>query len=112
MMTMPFGKHKGKRLSEIPPGYLAWCLENIEDLDYWLRHEMEIIVRAATPEAPKQLDVTQSVRSQMRETVKRWYRHASMRHHPDHGGTDERQRVVNECYEDLLSGVERLEVLA
>jgi hypothetical protein len=26
-----FGKHKGKKLAEIPKDYLEWCLKNIED---------------------------------------------------------------------------------
>ena len=25
--TMPFGKHKGKKLTEVPKGYARWCLE-------------------------------------------------------------------------------------
>ena len=25
-----FGKHKGKPLSDIPSGYLKWCVENID----------------------------------------------------------------------------------
>ncbi len=27
--TMPFGKHAGKRLAEIPRDYLLWCLDNV-----------------------------------------------------------------------------------
>lgn len=29
--TMPFGKHKGKKLTEIPESYVKWMLENISD---------------------------------------------------------------------------------
>jgi hypothetical protein len=25
-----FGKHKGKRIDEMPSGYLMWCLNNIQ----------------------------------------------------------------------------------
>lgn len=28
---MPFGKHKGKKLSEIDRSYLKWCVENLND---------------------------------------------------------------------------------
>ena len=28
-MKMPFGRHKGKELSEIPPDYLEWISENL-----------------------------------------------------------------------------------
>lgn len=27
---MPFGKHKGEKLSAIPDDYLGWCIENFE----------------------------------------------------------------------------------
>lgn len=30
---MPFGKHKGKRLEDVPTGYLRWCHDNFEDVD-------------------------------------------------------------------------------
>jgi hypothetical protein len=36
-MKMPFGKHKGKELTEIPRGYLRWLQGNIE-LSGWLAH--------------------------------------------------------------------------
>jgi hypothetical protein len=31
-ICLPFGKHKGQALSEIPTSYLEWCQENLEDL--------------------------------------------------------------------------------
>jgi len=31
----PFGKHKGKRIKEVPRGYLQWALTNC-DLRGWL----------------------------------------------------------------------------
>ncbi len=32
-MKMPWGKHKGEDLEDIPSGYLRWLAENCED-DY------------------------------------------------------------------------------
>lgn len=29
---MPFGKHRGKPITQVPAGYLMWMLENIADL--------------------------------------------------------------------------------
>lgn len=29
-LEMPFGKHKGRRLNEIPRDYLAWCVANLD----------------------------------------------------------------------------------
>jgi hypothetical protein len=31
-VVLGFGKHRGKRLDEIDPGYLLWVLENFADL--------------------------------------------------------------------------------
>jgi uncharacterized protein (DUF3820 family) len=106
-MLMPFGKYKGRRLDEIPIDYLIWCVNNIDSLDSALFMEMKNLIHARTA---KQLPIAESVRSQMRDAVKQWYRRASLKHHPDHGGSNERQLVVNECYRDLLAGVNCLEV--
>jgi hypothetical protein len=29
-IEMPWGKHKGKRLCDIDPGYFRWCLQNLD----------------------------------------------------------------------------------
>lgn len=29
--AMPFGKHKGTALEDLPSDYLQWCLENLDD---------------------------------------------------------------------------------
>lgn len=31
-VTMPFGKHKGKDLENVPDDYLLWVLENADNL--------------------------------------------------------------------------------
>jgi exodeoxyribonuclease X len=31
--SMPFGKHKGLPMSEVPKSYIRWALENMKDLD-------------------------------------------------------------------------------
>ena len=40
-MIMPFGKHKGKPLEDIPLDYIEWSLENLDDLRPSLREELE-----------------------------------------------------------------------
>ena len=42
--VMPFGKHKGTPLEEVPPDYVRWLL-TLEDLDVDLRFSLERIVR-------------------------------------------------------------------
>jgi len=34
--VMPFGKHKGTKLRDLPDSYVAWCIENL-DHDNWVR---------------------------------------------------------------------------
>ena len=43
---MPFGKHVGKRLNEIPVDYLQWALTNLRDMDTDLRWSMETILQS------------------------------------------------------------------
>jgi len=35
-VTMSFGKYKGKKINEIPDGYLVWLYDNV-NMDYMLR---------------------------------------------------------------------------
>ena len=44
---MPFGKHRGKALSEIPVDYLLWCLDNMTALSRHLRRAIETVVEEA-----------------------------------------------------------------
>jgi uncharacterized protein (DUF3820 family) len=34
---LPFGRHKGKAMQEVPAEYLVWCLENIPNLDVGIK---------------------------------------------------------------------------
>ena len=42
-MEMPFGKHEGEDIEDLPISYAKWCLENL-DLDGWLEEELEDVV--------------------------------------------------------------------
>lgn len=44
VMTMPWGKHKGKLLSEVPPDYLRWALKNADSMSSVLRGEIERVL--------------------------------------------------------------------
>lgn len=39
--TMPFGKHSGMEIANLPPDYRAWALRNMTDLDVYLRRAIE-----------------------------------------------------------------------
>ena len=45
---MPFGKHGGKPLEELPPDYVQWALTNIRDMDKDLRWSLEKFVDSHT----------------------------------------------------------------
>ena len=40
-MIMPFGKHKGDCIEDVPTQYLEWVIDNIHDLDPILRKAIE-----------------------------------------------------------------------
>lgn len=40
-MRMPFGKHKGEPVEDVPAEYLHWFLENVERISPALQEEME-----------------------------------------------------------------------
>ena len=43
-MVFPFGKHKGKRLGEVPKEYMQWCMSNMNRLDPKLKIAMQTVV--------------------------------------------------------------------
>ena len=50
-MEMPFGKHKGEELEDIPLDYLEWLVDNVE-----LRDELDQAVNEAIKEHYYRLD--------------------------------------------------------
>lgn len=45
---MPFGKHKGKALANVPAGYLLWIYDNLtlrDDLRLYIKRNQEVLVR-------------------------------------------------------------------
>lgn len=45
VQKMPFGKHKGVPMNEVPREYLSWALGNLNDMDEDLRGTMEIVLQ-------------------------------------------------------------------
>jgi hypothetical protein len=106
---MTFGKYSGKRLDEIPIGYLRWLLRECDNLEVWLRLavEAELVRRGEPPPRsgsgaghyPPPVDV--------RALLQVWFREMSLRWHPDRGGSDAAMQAVVDGYERLkrLAGV-------
>jgi hypothetical protein len=95
---MPFGKHKGLSVYELPDNYLLWLQNNIELREPLKTHVVnEVEARGLIPfKSSGTLDP---------DKVKGIYRELSLRFHPDRiGGDAEAQRALNLFYERLTRG--------
>lgn len=110
MTRMPFGKHKGRTLDEVPDAYLWWCLDN---LDLWplLREAIERRLglepggQAPPPTAQQQAD--HDAREEMLLVARAWYRSMCLRFHPDRGGSNEAMKALNEANLELIKLIEQ-----
>src|SRR6266511_5335027 len=93
-IRMPFGRHRGKLLPDVPFDYLVWGLNTCTNLDPWLRRAIEVELRERTGEVrPSAASSTDSPAGpsggplvNVEKVVKSWFREMAMRHHPDRGG--------------------------
>lgn len=104
MRTMPFGKHKGQPLAEVPTDYLRW-LTGLDDL-------REPLYSAAHAELDRREDDDTPIFTTTRscpapdlaeELVGAGLRSLARRHHPDAGGTDDDMQQINAVTEWLRS---------
>jgi hypothetical protein len=103
---MPFGKYKGMPLGEIPRDYLSWCVSTVHDLDFALEEAMYWELRRrppGDPGIPSSGREIQPVVAKLEDRLKSWYRQTTLKYHPDRGGSNEIQAVVNDCYESLCA---------
>jgi hypothetical protein len=97
--TMPFGKHKGEYLCEIPADYLRWVLLNCTRISAYLRQAIatELAGRGAPPPPgptppSNQVALTSAL-------VRTWPREMIMRFHPDRGGSNEAMQAINHAHD-------------
>jgi hypothetical protein len=103
-VCMPWGKHKGTRLRDVPPGYLAWVAEEGRSVEPYLRaavleelaRRFGFASRAAPPPPPPCPSC-----GRLRDRLSNWYRRAARRCHPDTGGNDVAMALINEARDDL-----------
>lgn len=108
-MQMPWGKHKGRIVSEVPSSYLAFVVEESSaspDLKEACRQELETRFSCARQHSTHQTVppwhrdyVPQNDQGVCRDKLKRWYRKASLLAHPDRGGSVGLMKLINELNE-------------
>ena len=47
-MEMPFGKHEGEEIEDLPTGYIVWCLKMLDDLDEEIEQDMDYELKKRT----------------------------------------------------------------
>jgi Putative quorum-sensing-regulated virulence factor len=106
-MRMPFGKHEGKLLRDIPTGYLCW-LTTLADLKPYLRDAVEAELERR-PDAVRRDDDDRPHRPEpktpalpWRPVVDRWYHDLVLRNHPDRGGDTRVMQVINDAKDRLV----------
>ena len=99
-MKMPFGKHKGAQLKDIPRDYLLWVFDNCERISERLRKAIcielgidpydEIEEEDVYPSSDRETNISGSV------IIDQVYREMAKRFHPDRGGSVPEMQAVNE----------------
>jgi hypothetical protein len=99
---MPWGKHRGKPLSEVPISYLAWVLESCTPTRTLQQAiAVEVARRLDLPRLELPSPVPIALRRTARKIVKAGFRAAAIKAHPDQGGTHEAMRQVLEAKDAL-----------
>jgi hypothetical protein len=90
---MPWGKHKGKLLTEVPRSYLLWAYQAWQNAPAELRQAIKAVLMRAPPKAPPAVDWSVVLRN--------WYRGLARDYHPDRGGSVEAMNAINEARDRL-----------
>jgi hypothetical protein len=95
-VIMPFGKHKGCDLEDLPDAYVDW-LHALSDLRDPLRSaiEREWQIRFGQPEPARRGALALEARTVAEDIIRSGYRVLAKRHHPDVGAADGHMTLVN-----------------
>ena len=101
MPTMPWGKFKGSRLTEIESSYLVWCLEKADSMTPSLRQAIRDELgnrygRPASSAPPSSLSRKACPNSALAvDIISHGLRALSKKHHPDVGGDTAVMQTLN-----------------
>jgi len=108
---MPFGKHRGKPLCDLPDSYLLWLTNtNIKskvlaqeiDLEMGYRQQQQ---RSHHQDRIHHKALSPSVVSSAENIIKRGYRILSLETHPDKGGDTSEQANLNLAIDFLRESI-------
>jgi Putative quorum-sensing-regulated virulence factor len=95
-MIFQFGKYKGKDAADVPTDYLKW-LERTQTANLReLRADMRKL-RLTTSEDTTVTYRTAGFTPLQMEMMEAGYRHLARQRHPDHGGSNEAMRGLNDA---------------
>jgi hypothetical protein len=103
---MRFGKHKGRRVCDVPLDYLAWCLRELRGLDPYLRGVMadSIRRREGADDEPADGGEVMAV-GELRDRLRDWWRPIAFRNHPDRGGDAKVMAALNSARDELFAAL-------
>jgi hypothetical protein len=107
---MPFGKHKGVELPDLPEDYLLW-LAALPDLRPPLRIAVDAELRrreTASASTPRRERLDVEATEAAARIVTQGYRLAAMDAHPDRGGDTATMQAVNRAAAVLRRYLERV----
>jgi hypothetical protein len=96
-MNMPFGKHAGKPLVEVPTPYLLWLLRARRHLDPALRLAIYRVLDERGLSYPMLDDHPQPL-IDWPFVIRQWYRGLVLDYHPDRGGSHLAMQAINEAH--------------
>lgn len=98
-MQMPFGKHKGKDLREVPDDYLLWVLDKCDAASPTLKSAIRQRLGVGEPSPASAPPPGSGVA--IEAVVRAWVRQMTLKYHPDRGGSHEAMIAVNDGAELL-----------
>ncbi len=100
--VLDFGKYQGLHISDVPSGYLQWCLRELKRLEPHLRaamrDELEYRRTGRTSEAGGKAQPPPTV---IDAVITQWHRQLCLRWHPDRGGDVQVMAAINDAVDKL-----------